>query len=454
MTITWHDWPRRLRDYVADPVDIAPLAAFRILFGLLITLESWGAIATGWVRSTLVEPEHLFTFIGFGFLESLRGPGMYAYFALMGAAGIAIMLGWRYRLTALLFALLWSGAYLMQKASYNNHYYLLFLLAWIMAFLPAHRFASADVRSGRLTRREHMPRLVKLIIIGQLLIVYTYASLAKFYPDWLDTTFIRLLMEGRKDYPLIGELLQHPWVHYGMMAYGIAYDGLVIPALLWKPTRKWAFGLSVFFHLYNSITLGIGIFPYLALAFTVFFFEEDRIRRLFFPSAGPKPLLDLDFRFKLSELIRASCAIYLLVQLLLPLRHLLIPGNVFWTEEGHRLSWRMMLRSRSGRTTYFVEYKNDGRRERVNPADYGLNAKQRGRIEAQPDFIWQFAQKIRERYAREGIEVGVYVDARARINDHAMQPLIDPEVDLTGVPWKHLFHNEWILLQDPYYDGR
>jgi hypothetical protein len=41
-------------------------------------------------------------------------------------------------------------------------------------------------------------------------------------------------------------------------------------------------------------------------------------------------------------------AAWLILQLGLPFRHFLIPGDANWTEEGHRFSWRMMLRSKVG----------------------------------------------------------------------------------------------------------
>ena len=31
------------------------------------------------------------------------------------------------------------------------------------------------------------------------------------------------------------------------------------------------------------------------------------------------------------------------IQLAFPFRYLLYPGNIFWTEEGYRFSWRVML---------------------------------------------------------------------------------------------------------------
>ena len=46
--------------------------------------------------------------------------------------------------------------------------------------------------------------------------------------------------------------------------------------------------------------------------------------------------------------------IHFVVQLALPLRHHFIQGDVLWTEEGHRLSWRMMLRTRQGSIQFFI----------------------------------------------------------------------------------------------------
>ncbi len=41
-------------------------------------------------------------------------------------------------------------------------------------------------------------------------------------------------------------------------------------------------------------------------------------------------------------------------QVYLPVRHYFIPGNVFWTEEGHRMAWRMMLRNKAGEVVVYV----------------------------------------------------------------------------------------------------
>jgi hypothetical protein len=86
-----------------------------------------------------------------------------------------------------------------------------------------------------------------------------------------------------------------------------------------------------------------------------------------------------------------------LIQLLLPVRHHVITDNVLWTEEGHRMSWRMMLRSRSGTITFQVVDKKDGTKTVVDLEDY-LTGKQMEKIASYPDFIWQFAQRLKSEY--------------------------------------------------------
>ena len=424
-------------------IDNAQLVVFRIFYGLLVAAECYGAIATGWVRRTMVEPKFTFSFIGFEWLQPLPGNGMYIYFAVMGTLGLLIALGYKYRFSALAFAIMWTGVYLMQKTSYNNHYYLLMLLAYIMAIFPANRDASLDAKLNPGLRSQTMYNWIRWTIILQLFIVYTYASVAKLYGDWLDFSIVELLMESKKHYYLIGDLLQEKWVHQIVGVFGIVFDLLIVPALLWKPTRKIAFVFSIFFHLFNSIVFQIGIFPYLSLAFTVFFFEPQTIRNLFLKTKKFIPDTKIVVP-KSKNIILSVLGIYFLIQLLLPLRHHLFTDDVLWTEEGHRLSWRMMLRSRAGRITYKVVNTQSKDTTIINLNEY-LTHKQERRVECYPDFIWQFAQHLKKDYAQKGEDIQVFVDNKVKINQGPYKIFIDPKVDLASVPWNHFSHNDWIL---------
>jgi len=432
-----------LNSFLFKRIDNSPLVIFRIFLGILISLECYGAIVTGWVRRTLIEPEFTFSFISFNWLQPLPGSGMYIYFFIMGTLGLFIALGYKYRFSIISFTLLWTAVYLMQKTSYNNHYYLLVLISLIMCFFPANQAYSLDARAKPHIRCESMYSYVKWIIVLQLFIVYTYAALAKLYADWLDFSFVGILMQNKAHYWLIGDLLQESWVHKLISVMGILFDLLIVPALLWKPSRKVAFAFAIFFHMFNSVVFQIGIFPYLALAFTVFFFDSETIRRIFFKNeSSPKSSKMIVPAYK--NIFLAGFGIYFLVQLILPVRHHFIKDDVLWTEEGHRLSWRMMLRSRSGIISFKVINNDNGSIINVNLNDY-LTKKQRGRVASYPDFIWQFAQRLKKKYSKDGADISVYVNSRVRVNGSKLKPFIDPEIDLAAEPWDHLKHHNWIL---------
>ena len=429
--------------FLFSKIDNSPLVLFRILFGILISLECYGAILTGWVERILVAPQFTFTFIGFEWLQPLPGYGMYWYFIVMGSLGLLIAIGYKYRFAIISFTVLWTAVYLMQKTAYNNHYYLLILISFIMCFLPANSSVSLDSKSKPEIRTDAMGAYIKWIFVLQLLIVYTYASLAKLYGDWLDFSFIKVLMQSKADYYLIGDFLQLGWVHRIIGFTGIVFDLLVIPALLWKPTRKLAFIASVIFHLFNSVVFQIGIFPYLSLAFMVFFFDPETIGRIFLKKKVPFSS-DGVFVPSYKNILLVLSGLYFAIQFILPVRHYFIKDNVLWTEEGHRMSWRMMLRSRAGNVRFKAVNKKTGTSQTINLNKY-LSKAQRRKIGAYPDFIWQFSQRIKSDYEKIGADVAVYADARVRINGKPSKPLIDTGVDLGAVKWNHFRHHNWIL---------
>ncbi|RED44502.1 vitamin K-dependent gamma-carboxylase-like protein [Winogradskyella eximia] len=432
-------------------IDNSGLIVFRIIFGLLCFLEAVGAIFTGWVKRTLIDPEFTFSFIGFEWLQPLPGNWMYVYYIVMGMFGLFIMLGYKYRFSMLMFALMWTTTYLMQKSSYNNHYYLLVLLSFLMVFMPAHRYASIDVKQKPSLKSISMPSWCKWVFVLQLFILYTYASLAKLYPDWLDASVIAILMRNKANYPIVGELLQQNTIHYILAYGGILFDGLIIPLLLFKPTRKYAFFASIFFHLFNSIVFQIGIFPYMSLAFSLFFFDPKIIRNLFLKN---KPFYEAEAITipKYKTVLVTLFSIYFIVQIVLPLRHHFIEDNVLWTEEGHRLSWRMMLRSKSGRITYSVINADTNKAIPIKLDDYLTPKQQRG-ASTKPDVIWQFAQHLKQDFAKKNIPIKVFVKCYVSVNGKPSKQFIDPKVDLANVEWSHFKHHNWILPSELTIDN-
>ncbi len=424
-------------------IDNSGLVLFRVVFGFLIALEGFGAIATGWVNKTLVAPKFTFNFIGFDFLQPLPGYGMYFYFAAMGVFGIGVMLGYKYRLSIFCFALMWTCVYLMQKTSYNNHYYLMMLLCWLMVFLPANKWFSIDATQNPQGASRAMPRWVMLVLILQVWIVYTYACIAKIYPDWLDGTVTGLFMSGKKDYWLIGSFLQQQWVHYCIAYVGIFFDALIVPLLLWKRTRFVAFCISVLFHLFNAVVFQIGIFPFMSIAFALFFFSSKTLQQRFLPNKEHYSLAQVIVP-SYKKMLVTGFSIYFIIQIALPLRHWFIEDAVLWTEEGHRLSWRMMLRSKKGFTAIYTVDKQTQKRSKYN-LDRLLTKKQQRALGTKPDIIWQLAQRIKGLEAAKGNDVGVYANTKISINGGDYYRFINDSIDLASQEWHHLKHHDWIL---------
>jgi len=425
-------------------IDIAPLVAFRIFFGFLIACESFGAIISGWIKDVLIAPQFTFSFIGFEWIQPLSGNGMYYYFALMGILGISIMIGFRYVLSMFLFCLLWTEVYLMQKSSYNNHYYLLIIISFMMIFLPANRYKSLDVKFGYTKESVEIPYWINLIFIIQIAIVYFYAFVAKIYPDWLDGTFTKNLLQGTTTRPFFLELFAQKWFYLFIAYAGILYDLLIIPFLLYRKTRTLALLASLLFHLFNAIVLQIGIFPFFALSFALFFYNPDTIRRIFFRNKITKPSFPT-LNFKNKKILYYLFTPFLFIQLILPLRHYFIKGDVLWTEEGHRLSWRMMLRERSGYISFEI-VENDTKQSMIYDYSKNLTSKQARQLPTKPDFIWQYCQKIKEEY--KGKNISIYVNCANSINRKPYKTLIDPKYDMAKAKWNYFFHNEWVLMNN------
>jgi vitamin K-dependent gamma-carboxylase len=64
----------RFQHYLFKPIDNTPIVLWRVVFGLVMFFETWGAIAVGWVKQVYLDPPlFTFNFIGFEFLQPLPG---------------------------------------------------------------------------------------------------------------------------------------------------------------------------------------------------------------------------------------------------------------------------------------------------------------------------------------------------------------------------------------------
>ena len=457
--LTPHSSPllARLRALLFSPVEIGWLVFFRIAFGGIMLWEVWRYFELDRIRRYYIEPHFHFTYYGFGWVKPWEGDGMYHHFYALGALSLAIMLGFHYRLSAVLFFFGFTYVFLLDQSQHLNHFYLVCLISFLMIFVPAHRAFSVDAWRRPKLRSSTVPAWSLWLLRAQIGLVYFYGGIAKTGSDWLAGEPMRTWLADSMDFPLIGHTFQDERVVNGFVYGGMLLDLFVVPALLWKRTRIWAFLAAVAFHLMNARLFSIGIFPWFMLCATVIFFPPDIPRRIWQalrgkkaasnPAATSTPSTGPWTRSQSAVGILMAC--YLAFQILMPLRHLAYPGNVDWTEEGHRFSWHMKLRSKDAEVMFYITDLRNGHIMEVYPGEY-LNERQAGKMSTRPDMILQFAHYLAKQLKHQDFEeVEVRAHVMASLNGRKPQLLVDPKVDLSRVP-RSLAPASWILpLTEP-----
>lgn len=476
------------------PVDGAWLVFLRVAFGLLMLWHAASYLAAGRVRRFWIEPEFHFRFPGFGWVEPWPGEGMIAHFVALGILATFVAVGFLYRLSAALFCLGFTYVFLLEQARYQNHTYLICLLSFLAIFLPAHRRASVDALLRPAIRSRTVPSWTLWLLRFQVGVPYFFGGVAKLNGDWLRGEPLREWMARETEFPLLGPWLGEEWAIYGFSYAGLVLDLVAVPALLCRRTRTSAFLVLALFHVCNSRLFTLGVFPWLMIALTTVFLEPDWPRRIA-RELAPRPTRR-GWAIVLASLAGAALALavqrepnvaaatggalagavvaaqvgrredhpesfggaparrpllvglgaWALFQVLMPLRHFVIPGKVAWTAEGQRFAWHMKLNDTDGEVLFHVIDPRDGTRVVVDPRDV-LAPWQTGRMDGRPHMIRQFARHLAAQAAREGRgDVEVRVEARLSLNNRPAQLLIDPEVDLARAPASPaLGHAPWIV---------
>jgi hypothetical protein len=428
------------------PVDAASLVCFRVAFGAVMAWEVIRYFSNGWIAADYVEPAFHFKYFGFDWVRPWPAAGMYAHFAVVGLAALGVALGLAYRLSAAVFFLGFTYIFLLDQTYYLNHFYLIVLLAFSLVFLPVRGALSLDARLWPQLRSDSAPAWALWLLRAQVGIPYFYGGLAKLNHDWLRGEPMRMWLAERTHLPLLGRFFTEEWMVLAFAYGGLVFDLLIVPFLLWSRSRLWAFVLGLAFHGLNSVLFEIGVFPWLMMAATTIFFAPEWPRRLgLLPPrrlAGPDPPVAPPPRWRWP--ILAPVTVYLAVQALVPLRHYAYPGNVSWTEEGHRFSWHMRLRDKEAQARFLVTDLDQGTSWAVEPSAY-LTEPQARVMAGRPDMILQFAHYLACELRRSGrSRVEVRARATASLNGRPPQLLVDPDVDLARQP-RGLAPAPWIL---------
>jgi hypothetical protein len=487
----------RVQAALFAPMPIAPLVYFRIAFGALMLIEVWRYFDHNWIWRYYIQPQVFFTYYGFDWVRPWPGDLMYTHFHVMGVLAFCIMIGLAYRLVMPLFFLAFTYIFLLDQTNYLNHFYLISLISFLMIFIPAHRALSVDAllhtslhppapskraclprtpfawrgRESAPTNSSPLPegeglgvRVIPAwtlnILLFQISVVYFFGGIAKLNGDWLRGQPMRMWLADRTDFPLIGHLFTEEWMVYAFSYGGLLLDLLAVPGLLWRRTRWPAVIVLVLFHLANVQLFNIGIFPWFMIATMPLFMPAHWWGRLpevsaaimqslslrrqrLQPSAAetPNPPPSRVFGYRLTA---GLLAVYCVLQILIPLRHFLYPGDVAWTEDGHRFSWRMKLNDKVDDSTFIVRHPETSSSWEVYPEDY-LTHRQASKLGTEPDMILQFAHFLARELESQGWDnVEIYGQVYVAMNGRGYRQLVNPAVDLAAQPRTGL-HYAWLL---------
>lgn len=444
-----------ITNHLQKPANIAPLVVYRMIFGAMLLISSVRFLSLGWIKVQYIDTKLRFSYYGFEWVKPLNALGMYGLYVVLIISSICFILGYCYRLSAIVQFLVFTYIELIDKTYYLNHYYFVSLMSFLLIFLPCHAKFSIDSFTNRIQPLNSVPQWTIWIIKLQLGIVYFYAGICKINYDWLiNAQPLSIWLPGKLAYiPMIGTLLNYKITAYIFSWFGMIYD-LTIPLfLLYKPTRVWAFITVIIFHSLTSFLFPIGVFPLVMICSTTIYFSisfHEKIINWFsdyvqkFKLSCKKNTNQTKFFLHNYKIVHIILIIFLLFQMVFPFRYLFYPGDLFWTEQGFRFSWRVMLVEKVASARFIIHDPQTGFKGDVNNSEF-LNEQQEKQMSYQPDMIIEYARFLGKHYHKKlGYRPKVTAEIYVSMNGKPRKLYIDPDIDLSLLQ-DNFRHKTWIL---------
>lgn len=457
----------RFKERLFQPVDALPLGVFRFLFGLLLCVE-FLFVSRETFPSDYIKPAFHFTFPIFDLLglKPLSEPYLWLIFRVLQTTTVALMLGLFTRVAFIVFTSTFAYFFFMENAVYTNHYYLIFLLSLLMCIGHSGSVFSLDSLINKNRRRAQVDYWELFLLRFQIYIVFLFGALAKMNADWL-VYGAPLYLNLVKHLSFLGFSLEQRWMAVVLSWAGMLSDlglGLLLAINRW---HRLTFILLCLFNGINVFFFGLGIktFPYLMVSSYILFLPPASVKKMdcqYSESELFQKRVNEQLKMtarkarnkrtttKGSSWIWAFVVIYISLQILIPLRHLLYKRNLQWTHEGVNFTWRMMADHHETNWGMTIE---DPRTKNVYavPPETLLNSKQLTMMGHSPYMLFQYIQLLKQLMKQQtGITNPIIkADIEVSVNGKPFQHMFDPTCNLSEVnyspfssPFKDL---KWIL---------
>ena len=271
---------RSAKENLFQPVDALPLGIFRFLFGFLLCIE-FLVLSRETFPYYYIKPLFHFTYPLFDLLglKPLSQRFLWLIFNVLQISTVGIMLGLFTRISLIVFTSAFGYFFFMESSVYTNHYYLIFLLSFLMCFGHSGSLFSFDSLINKNTRRVQVDYWELFLLRFQICVVFFFGGIAKLNADWL-VRGAPLYLNLVKHLSFLGYPLQEKWMAV-VLSWGGMLSDLGLAILLF--INRWPRLTFTWLCLFNGMNiflfgLGIQTFPYLMVSTYVLFLPGATVR--------------------------------------------------------------------------------------------------------------------------------------------------------------------------------
>ena len=414
------------------PIPSISITLFRLVFGGILLIQTYYFISTSFIQNNITNPLILFPFIDG--LEPMSEQNLIILSYIMLASNLGMLYNRVARLATFIFLLCFTYFWLLDKGYFNNHYYFISLICFLL-FL--------NERKPSFAANAHVPRISLVALQVMIFLVYFIAGCNKINPYWLfDLQPLKHIFEVKAELTK-NHMFAEPLVVFLASYSGLFFD-LIVGFLLFLTRFKiFTFTIVIVFHLSNYYLFRdigeIGLFPFLMISTLILFIPSNHLNKLF-NLTNKKRIV-----FSRSSVFMSFVLFFLILQTIVPFRHILFNGHVDYNGVGQRFAWRMKIMYKESQVNYFITNKETKEKYAVNISTM-LTDKQYNNLLYFPDLVVPLAKKIKlEANQKFNIKnAKITCEYKTAFMGRNEQLLFSPQLDLSKIQTKTLT-NKWLF---------
>ena len=398
------------------------LVIFRICFSIVLIVQTIYFFKLGFIENNILKPFILFPF--FDFLSNPSEQLVYFSAILMLISNIGMIFNKTSRMSCLIFFLTFTYLWLLDRAYFNNHYYFISIITFLLFFLN---------KESSFKKNYYVPKINIIVFQIMIFLIYFISGVNKINPYWIfDLQPMTHILQTKAQ--VSGNNLFSNYITISLFTIsGLIYDLVIGFFLIFKKTRIIGF---IFVLIFNSLNFflfkdvgEIGVFPFLMISTLVLFIDPVKIQKLLKLKKNDKVILQN------KSFVNHLIVFFIIFQILLPFRHLLVKGNVDYNGVGQRFSWRMKIMYKESNIEFFLKNKLTGKKYNVDVTKM-LTPIQYNNLKYYPDLILPLAHRMKSQAISEfGIKFPeITCIFKTSFMGKKEQLLFSPKKDLTLIP--------------------